>query len=168
VNRAQGDEPVSRPLLYAGLVVGWAGIVFGLQGLISHPAPGKPFDTLRTLVLLNIANDALIVPVLIGMALLLRRLLPRWTITGVQVGLLASGVVLLFAYPLLGDWGRTARAGYSRLPWDYAHNVAIVLAGIWFVAACIAAWSWRRTRNRGARREARVSPSSIGRGDALD
>jgi hypothetical protein len=140
------QEAVNRPLFAVCLVVGWAGIAFGCYGLASHPGPGKPIDTVRTLVLLNVANDALVVPVLIALAMLARRILPAWAVSGAQVGVIASAVVLLFAYPLLGDWARTARAGYSRLPWNYAHNVGIVLAGIWFVAACIMAWRRRRGR----------------------
>lgn len=139
------QEPTNRPLLYAGLVVGWAGIAFGIYGLLSHAGPAKPVDTARTLIVLNVVNDAVVVPVLLGGAILARRVLPSWAVAGTQVGLIASAVVLLFAYPLLGDWARTARAGYSRLPWNYAHNVGMVLGAIWFVAALIIVWTrWRR------------------------
>jgi hypothetical protein len=158
----ESTEPVNRPLFLICLVAGWAVIAFGLHGLISDPGPGKPVDTLRTLVLLNIANDALVVPVLIGAAILARRVLPSWAVTGVQVGVMASAVVLLFAYPLLGDWARTARAGYSRLPWNYAHNVGIVLGGIWLVAACIVVWTRRRMRQTGPH------PTSAGTSDVDD
>jgi len=144
-----GEPPVAERrgfFFWVGLVVGWGLIVFALHGLLTEHGTNPP-ALFRLLIGLNVVNDALVVPLLVVLALVVRRVVPRFAIVAVDVGLIASAVVLLYAYPLLGDWTRTTRAGDSRLPWDYAHNVAVVLAAIWFVCALLALLSWRRGRS---------------------
>jgi hypothetical protein len=144
-------EPVAarrhrpHPAQVACLVVGWAVIVFALHGMISNPG-ANPSNLFRLLIGLNVVNDALVIPVVLAISLLVRRALPRWAILPVQVGLFASAVVVLYAYPLLGGWAHTARAGPSRLPHDYADSLAWVLGIIWVVCAlgAIGARQWRR------------------------
>jgi hypothetical protein len=129
----------------ACLIVGWAVIVFALHGMISEPASNPP-GLFRLLVGLNVANDALVIPIVLAISLLVRRVLPRWAIVPVQIGLFASAVVVLYAYPLLGGWAHTARAGPSRLPHDYAYSLVWVLGAIWLVCAllALAIRRWRR------------------------
>ncbi len=136
------DHP-HGPVFIASLVVGWAVIAFGLHGLVTQ---SNVTGVLRLLIGLNVLNDALVVPLLIGVAVLARRVLPGWLVVPVQIGLITSAVVALYAYPLVGSWGKSARAGSSRLPWNYAHNLIVVLAAIWVVCALLALWSWHRRR----------------------
>jgi len=136
-----------HPAQVACLIVGWAVIVFALHGMISDRASNPP-DLFRLLIGLNVVNDALVIPVVLAISLLVRRVLPRWAILPVQVGLFASAVVVLYAYPLLGGWGHTARAGPSRLPHDYADSLAWVLGAIWLVCALLATAAWLRQRRR--------------------
>ena len=128
----------------ACLVVGWAVIVFALHGMISEPSANPP-NLFRLLVGLNVVNDAIVIPIVLVISLLVRRVLPRWALVPVQIGLFASAVVVLYAYPLLGGWGHTARAGPSRLPHDYADSLAVVLGTIWVVCAlgALATRQWR-------------------------
>jgi len=137
------------PLLWTCLVVGWAVIVFGLHGLLSNKGTNPP-DTFRLLIGLNIVNDALVVPLILAVAVVVRRIVPRWLLVPVDVGLITSAVVVLYAYPLVGSWGKGVRAGSSRLPFDYAHSLAMVLGAIWVVCALMALWSWRRSRSTSA------------------
>jgi hypothetical protein len=134
-----------HPARVASLIVGWAVIVFALNGMLSEPASNPP-NLFRLLIGLNVVNDALVIPIVLAISLLVRRVLPRWAILPVQVGLFASAVVVIYAYPLLGGWGHTARAGPSRLPHDYADSLAWVLGAIWLVCAlmAVAARQWRR------------------------
>jgi hypothetical protein len=144
-------EPVAaprrrpHPAQVACLIVGWAVIVFALHGMISNPG-ANPSNLFRLLIGLNVVNDALVIPIVLAISLLVRRALPRWAILPVQVGLFASVVVVLYAYPLLGGWAHTTRAGPSRLPHDYADSLAWVLGIIWLVCAlgAIGARQWRR------------------------
>ena len=133
-----------HPAQVASLVVGWAVIVFALHGMISEPAANPP-NLFRLLIGLNVVNDAIVIPIVLVISLLVRRVLPRWAIVPVQIGLFASAVVALYAYPLVGGWGHTARAGPSRLPHDYADSLAVVLGTIWLVCAigALAARQWR-------------------------
>lgn len=140
------EEAPHGAFFYACLIIGWAVIVFGLHGMVANAGQTNPSALARILVGLNVVNDAVVIPLLVVAGFLSRRVLPRWALVPVQVALIASATVLLYAYPLLGDWGRTARAGYSRLPWDYGQNVAVVLGSIWLVCALLVLWSWRRSR----------------------
>ena len=139
-------EAPHRPHLaqVACLVVGWAVIVFALHGMISEPSANPP-NLFRLLIGLNVVNDAIVIPIVLVISLLVRRALPRWALVPVQIGLFVSALVVLYAYPLLGGWGHTARAGPSRLPHDYADSLAVVLGTIWVVCAlgAVAARQWR-------------------------
>jgi hypothetical protein len=135
------------PLFWGFLVVGWAVIVFAIHGMVVDRA--NPRDVFRLLVGLNVVNDAAVAPLLIAVAVAVRRLLPAWAVAPVDTGLIATAVVTLYAYPLVGSWGKTAAAGFSRLPFDYVHSLLMVLGAIWFVCAGLAAWSWRRRMSVG-------------------
>ena len=141
-----GPEAKHRPhpAQIACLGVGWAVIVFALHGMISDPASNPP-NLFRLLIGLNVVNDAIVIPIVLVISLLVRRVLAKWAIVPVQIGLFASAVVVLYAYPLLGGWGHTARAGFSRLPHDYADSLAVVLGTIWLVCAlgALASRQWR-------------------------
>jgi hypothetical protein len=141
-----GGDTRHGPGYYAAMVVGWAVIGFALDGLLST-AGANPFPIFRLLVGLNVVNDALVLPGAAAVGLLVGRFVPRWLKLAVQAGLITSAVVCIYAFPLVASYGKTLRAGPSRLPWDYAHNLAVVLGVIWAVCAVVAFFSWRRTRS---------------------
>jgi hypothetical protein len=142
VERAQNPGP----LFWLTLTAGWAVIVFGVHGLISNWSGSNPPAVLRTVIGLNVVNDALVVPLVLGFAATCRRFLPSWLLVPVQVGLIVTAVVVLYSYPLVGSWGKSSRAGTSRLPWNYAHNLAVVIAVIWAICALQALWRWKTAR----------------------
>jgi hypothetical protein len=132
------------PIFWVVLAVGWAVIIFAIHGMIAQRA--NPPQVWKLLIGLNIVNDALVAPALVVVAFGVRRIVPGWLVAPLDVGLIASAVVTLYAYPLVGSWGKSAAAGYSRLPFDYAHSLLMVLGAIWFVCALLAVWSWSRKR----------------------
>ncbi len=132
------------PLFWVFLAVGWAVIIFAIHGMIAQRA--NPPQVWKLLIGLNIVNDALVAPALVVAAFVVRRFIPGWLVAPLDVGLIASAVVALYAYPLVGSWGKSAAAGFSRLPFDYAHSLLMVLGAIWFVCALLAVWSWSRKR----------------------
>ncbi len=144
VERAQNPGP----LFWLTLGLGWGIIGFGIHGIVSNWAAANPPVVLRTVVGLNVLNDALVAPALVAVAFACRRLLPRWSLVAVQIGLIVTAVVVLYSYPLVGSWGKSTRSGTSRLPWNYAHNLEIVLVVIWMACALLAAWSWHQSRLR--------------------
>lgn len=125
------------------LVIGWAVIIFALHGMISERAANPP-GLFKLLIGLNIVNDALVIPIVLALSVLMRRLLPKWALLPTQFGLFASAIILLYAYPLIGGWGHSARAGYSRLPYDYAHNIWWPLGAIALACGFLAIWQRRR------------------------
>jgi hypothetical protein len=150
LTEAAATEPESAqtrhgPGYYAALVLGFSVIGFALDGLLST-AGAHPLAIFRLLVGLNIVNDALVLPSAAAIGLLVARFVPRWLKLPLQAGLITSAVVSIYAYPLVASYGKTLRAGPSRLPWNYAHNLAVVLGVIWATCAVVAAVSWWRTR----------------------
>lgn len=144
VERAQDPGP----LFWLALAVGWGIIGFGIHGMVSNWSGANPPVVLRSAIGLNVVNDALVAPALVAVAFACRRLLPRWSLLSVQVGLIVSAAVILYSYPLVGSWGKSSRAGPSLLPWNYAHNLEIVLGVVWTACAGLATWSWNRARLR--------------------
>jgi hypothetical protein len=136
-------------VFWACVVIGWTGIVFALQGIVRASTETNPVAFFRLVIGLNVANDALAMPLAVLMGFAVRRFAPRWLAPPLQVGFFVSAAVLLFALPLLVGAGRSGRAGYSRLPLDYSHGVLAVLGFVW---TCCAAWalaSWLGRRSTG-------------------
>ncbi len=144
--RPGADAHRPGPWFWGCLALGWAVIAFAIHGMVADRA--NPPRVFALVVGLNIVNDALVAPLLIAVAVLARRLVPRWALVPFDVGLIASAAVVLYAYPLVGSWGKSAAAGFTRLPFDYAHNLLVVLGCIWLGCAALAAWSlvWKRPR----------------------
>jgi hypothetical protein len=128
---------------WAALTVGWVGILIGLFGIFDHPSEANPFKVFRLLVGLNIFNDAIVVPIVLGLAFAVHRWAPRWLLAPMQVWLVVSGVVSLYAYPLVGAFGKKPSQP-SELPFNYAHNLLVVLGCISLFCVGLAIRSWRR------------------------
>ena len=138
------EEAPRRPYYYVFLVAGWGLIGYALTEMVLHASSANPPQLFILLVGLNVVNDLVVVPVTIGLALLARRLCPPWLLAPVQLGLIVTAAVLVYAAPIVGGFGRSAAAGASRLPWNYTQNVAVVLGVVWGVVVLLAVWSWRR------------------------
>ena len=130
---------------WIGLAVGWVAIIIGLFGIFDHGSQANPLKVFRLLIGLNIFNDAIVVPVVVGVAFALHRWAPRWLLVPAQVWLIISGVVSLYAYPLVGDFGRKPSQP-SELPFNYSHNLLIVLGCVTLFCSGLAVRSWRRKR----------------------
>ncbi|HEY3613368.1 MAG TPA: hypothetical protein VGK92_06660 [Gaiellales bacterium] len=90
-----------------------------------------------------VAHDLVLAPIVFVGGALVRRVVPASVRAPVQVGLILSGVVLVFAIPGLLDKGRDL-GNTSKLPNDYPVSVAIVLGAIWAVVLLAAARAHRR------------------------
>jgi hypothetical protein len=133
------------PTFWVGLTIGWVAISTGLFGILDHQSAANPFKVFRLLVGLNIFNDAIVVPLVLGLALAVRRWAPHWLLAPIQTWLIISGVVSLYAYPLIGAFGKKPSQP-SELPFNYAHNLLIVLGCITLFCSVLAIRSWRRDR----------------------
>lgn len=146
--RDGGDED-HGVVFWIGLALGWVAIIIGVFGIFDHGAQANPFKVFRLLVGLNIFNDAVVVPLVLGLAFVLRRWAPRWLLVPAQVWLIIAGVVSLYSYPLVGDFGRKPSQP-SELPFNYAHNLLIVLGCLTVFCAGLAVRSWRHQRRTSA------------------
>jgi hypothetical protein len=124
---------------WIGIAVGWTVIGFGTVGALNSVwLRDRPGDLVRWLLGGLVLHDAVLVPLVTVAGLLVAKLAPRWLRGPIDVALVLSGLVLLFAYPLLRAFGRR-ESNPSILPLDYGRNVAIVLLLIWLGAAALAA-----------------------------
>ncbi len=127
------EHPTS-PIFWVGLVAGWGVMAYGIWGFLADHRSTVPARTVWWIAGTAVAHDAIVAPVATLIGLGLAALLPRWARGPVAAAVAASGVVLVFSYPLLRHFGRRAD-NPSILPLDYPRNVAVVLALIWLTAA---------------------------------
>ena len=142
-----GSERQTSPVFWAALVVGWAAMGYGVWGFLHDHRSTVPARTVWWIVGTAVAHDAIVAPLVTLVGLGLAALLPRWARGPVATAVAASGVVVLFSYPLLRHFGRRAD-NPSILPLDYPRNVALVLGVIWVAAAVGLVIRYRGSRRR--------------------
>ena len=129
-------DPATRPdridprIFWPLLVVGLGLAAWGFRLLTVTNVPLDEFAPWFVGGVL--AHDLVLAPIAFGAGWLVRRIVPASLRPPVQVGLIVSGVVLVFAIPGLLDKGRDL-GNTSKLPNDYPVSVAIVLGAIWAV-----------------------------------
>jgi hypothetical protein len=141
----RSPEEDSGKAFWALAAIGWTVIGIGLFGVFDHPGTANAFKVFRLLIGLNIVNDAVVIPTFLVLAFTFRRLAPRWLILPMQVWFIMAGAVSVYAYPMVGDFGRS-KGNPSILPHNYAHSLLIVLGCITAFSALLAWRSWRRAR----------------------
>jgi hypothetical protein len=147
------DAPRTRrgPVFWTSVVVGWVVMLAGLRGLLIDAALTQPADLARWFFGVAIVHDLFIAPVAYLCALLIRRVAPRAAVEPLQLGLAASALLVGFAWPLIGGYGRRP-SNPTVLPLDYTRNVVVALVAIWAGATvAIVVSALRRTRS--SRRE---------------
>lgn len=121
------------------VVAGWGLMVLGALSVIrsdgSVPAPAFG----RWLVGLALVHDLVVAPVVFGVGYLLRRVVPPRARPGVVRALVATAIVVLFAWPLVAGWGR-APANPSIQPRDYGTGLAATVAIVILAVAAPEAW----------------------------
>lgn len=140
------EEPgYNTPVFLACLLVGWVAIAFGIQQLMTSRVDNLQWSIWFVGAIL--AHDMIVAPAVFAAGAVLRRFVSGRVLAPIQGGLIASGMLLLFAIPGLS--GRGDRHGdASRLPNDYRQSVALVLIAVWAVTAVFLVRGWRRTPRR--------------------
>ena len=126
--------------------MGWSVIAFGLRGIVEHSLDTRPADLARFVVGGALLHDLVFAPLVIGAGVMVARAVPKRARVVVQAALVVSGIVTLFAYPLVRGYGVAAN-NPSSLPHNYARNLLIVLAIVWVTAAVALAVTWRLNRS---------------------
>ena len=129
---------VGSRLFWGGVVVGWAVIAVGASSAWSHRADVAPAAFARWLLLVLVAHDLVVVPVVLVIGVTLTRVVPRRWRAATQMALVVAGLVMLYAWPYVRGWGRVA-SNRSIQPRDYGEGVAWTLAALAVVALSIAA-----------------------------
>jgi hypothetical protein len=127
-------ETTSRRGLLVGLAVGLPVIAYGVRGMLVDADRIHPAELARWIVGAAVVNDALVVPLAMGAAWLARRITPARAWPPVRSGLLATGVVLLVAWPFVRGYGRDPTIP-SLLERNYAVGVAAVIGATWVAVA---------------------------------
>ncbi len=137
------ETPTYGVSFWIGLAIGWTIMLIGLRGILDDPLGTVPPKLALWTFGLAVAHDAILAPIVTIIGLVLAWVLPRRFRGPVLAALAASGIVVLFSWPLLRAYGRR-ELNSSTLPLDYPRNVAIVLGVIWSVALLTIIGRWVR------------------------
>ncbi len=141
---AAGRTPRS---FWVGLAVGLVPMAWGVRlYLDATPDLRRRVDLAGWLVGLDLAHDLVLGPVVVGIGLLVRLLVPDRLRAVVQAALIVSGAVLLVG--LLPLRGSASSDNPTIQPIDYGPSIAVVLLVIWATAAAAALLTTRRGRQR--------------------
>jgi hypothetical protein len=129
------DDPEAGPrgaVFWVGLLAGSAVMVYAGWGAWGDRAATNPAGLIRWVVGAGLAHDLVLAPVIVLGGWLIGRTAPaRWR-GALRVGAALTGVVVLFAYPLVRAFGRHP-LNSSTLPRNYVLDVALIVTGIWLV-----------------------------------
>ncbi|MGH2707020.1 MAG: hypothetical protein ACRDJF_12185 [Actinomycetota bacterium] len=140
------DEPGASArgkLFWAGVVVGWAIISFGVWGIFRDARETHPTNLGIWLAGSALAHDLLIAPVVFVLARILGRYVPARPRPFLQAALVIAALVGAFAFPFMGGFSRTPDDNPSALPGNYTLGFLVVVGTAWAVIGLLA---WRRLR----------------------
>ena len=127
----------NRRIFWPAALIGWGLIGVGVAGVLGNTRDTHPLGFGRLFAGLLLIHDGLFAPLVLGFGLVAGRLVPRRARAVVQGSLIASGLVVLFSWPFLRDYGSRG-TNKSALPLDYGRGVLILLAVIWGTGAVLA------------------------------
>ena len=130
-----------RYLLYA---VGAAMVGYGVWGQL-YGEDTKPFRVAVLVVVAALVHDLVLAPAVLVLAVLMRRLLPRWVHPKLQAAAFVSFCLVLIAIPGLGRYG-AREDNPSVLPRNYTEGLELALAVVILGALVTAAMSKVRRR----------------------
>lgn len=119
---------------WIAFALGWAVIAYGLWGAFDDEGATNPDELWRWIAGGLLLHDLILAPVVTLVGLGLGRFVPRPYRGPISAALVLSGLVVLFAYPLLRRYGERPLTP-SALPQDYTRNVIVIVAAIWIVTA---------------------------------
>jgi len=124
------EQRLRRPMFWVSAVLGWAVIAYGVRGLLHHHVDTRPANLAKFFIGGALAHDLLFAPVVLIAGVLLARAVPRPARAWLQAGLLVSGCLALFSYPLVRDYAKVIH-NPSSLPHNYTANLAVTIGVVW-------------------------------------
>jgi hypothetical protein len=152
------DGTTSRRGLLVGLALGLPVIAYGIRGVLVDASDTHPAELARWIVGSAVGHDLVLLPIVAGLAWLLRRLTPSAAWPVVRAGAFAVGVLALTAWPFARGYGRSA-GNPSLLPRNYVLGPAAVAAAVAVATLVAAAWCVREAARS-------TSADGTGKGDA--
>jgi hypothetical protein len=137
---------------WIALPVGAAVMTFGAIGLVADSGISGGVDVAQWLVGADLAHDFVLAPLACLVGAAVARVLPRRWRAPVQAALLATGVLLIVAFPALRGYGRDQVPDNPTVqPIDYTTATLTALTIVWAAAGV---WLLVRlaTSGRGTRR----------------
>ncbi|MBK5287235.1 MAG: hypothetical protein JJE46_02090 [Acidimicrobiia bacterium] len=144
---ATGDRP--GPGFWIGLIVGGAVMAFGVRGVFMDSRGTRPVALAGWIVGADLVHDLVIAPIAVAVGWTIGRLVPRGWRTPITTGLVATGVVLVVAWPALRGYGRAVVPDNPSVqPLAYGTAVAWVLGAVWIGVAIWLVIRWWGARSR--------------------
>lgn len=138
----RGTNPrVFWPLAGIGIAV----MGYGLYGLFENSSRTHPSQWVRWFVGAAIAHDFVVAPIVIGVGVVVVRRVHGLLKAPLQGALIATGILVLLAYPFVRGYGRSP-GNPTVLPNNYARGLVVVLAIVWIVAGAFMWTGWRSGR----------------------
>ncbi len=138
--RVEPTYPTRYPkVFWVGLALGWPLMAVGLGGLLVNresPMPTNPPGWATTLLLSNLVHDFVLLPVVFLVGRLVAHAVPARVRSLVQGGLICTGIVSLFAFPFVRDYGRQPD-NPTILPQNALRGWVLVLAMVWATTAAV-------------------------------
>jgi hypothetical protein len=140
-------ETTSRRGLLVGLVLGVPIIAYGIRGALVDAADTEPAELATWIVGTAVVDDLLVVPLVLGVGLVGRRLVPPVAWPAVRAGLIVTGALCLVAWPFVRGYGRDPSIP-SLLNRNYGAGLATAVAVVWagVVVWLAVALAFRRRR----------------------
>ena len=131
------------PGLWIGLALGSPIIAWGVRGILVESARTHPAELGRWIIGSAVVHDALLVPLVLAVAWLARRVVPAAAWPAMRWALATTGVLLLVSWPYVRGYGRRPD-NPSLLPRDYGQGLLVTLVLVWLVALVVAARALHR------------------------
>lgn len=155
-------DTTSRRGLVVGLALGLPIVGYGVRGALVDAADTHPAELGAWIVGSALVDDLVLLPAVLGLGAIARRLTPRAAWPAVRTGLIVTGTLCLVAWPFVRGYGRDPSIP-SLLNRNYATGLAAALAVVWaavalWLAVAMARRRRRQRRRSGATRSSRALP----------
>lgn len=129
------DGPGGR-WFWLGLAAGWSVMAWAAWGILADHDATNPSGLARWALGGALLHDLVLAPVVLLVGAILARRLPASVRGPISGALALSGIVVLFAYPLVRGFGRHEQNS-STLPLDYTTNVVVVVGLVWLATLAV-------------------------------
>jgi hypothetical protein len=127
-------ETTSPRGLIVGLALGLPVIGYGVRGAVIDADDTRPAELAAWILGSGLVEDLVLIPVVLGVGLVARRLVPAAAWPAVRAGLIVTGALCLVAWPFVRGYGRDPSIP-SLLNRNYAAGLAIAIAVVWVAVA---------------------------------